>query len=199
MKAANEYGSVPEPGTVHIERLLPGPAERIWAYLTEGDKRRQWLAGGDMKLSHGGALELVFNNSELTKNDDAAPAKYEAQACEVSLHGLIIECERPRLLSYSWGMGDDASEVRFELTPRGKDVLLAVTHRRIDSRDAMVSIGAGWHAHLGILADRLSGREPDGFWRTHTRLERDYEKIIPASAAWTGGAAVQASEAAAQP
>ena len=26
-----------EPGTVKLERLLPGPVERVWAYLTESD------------------------------------------------------------------------------------------------------------------------------------------------------------------
>ena len=25
-----------EPGTVRLERLLPGPVERVWAYLTDG-------------------------------------------------------------------------------------------------------------------------------------------------------------------
>ena len=34
-----------EPGTVKMERLLPGPVERVWAYLTESDKRARWLAG----------------------------------------------------------------------------------------------------------------------------------------------------------
>ena len=28
-----------EPGTVKMERLLPGPVERVWAYLTESKKR----------------------------------------------------------------------------------------------------------------------------------------------------------------
>ena len=28
-----------EPGTVKLERLLPGPVERVWAYITESDKR----------------------------------------------------------------------------------------------------------------------------------------------------------------
>jgi hypothetical protein len=35
------YGVLTEPATRAIERLLPGPIERIWAYLTESDLRRQ--------------------------------------------------------------------------------------------------------------------------------------------------------------
>ena len=44
------YGRLIEPATLKIERLLPGPIERVWAYLTESDLRRQWLASGEMPL-----------------------------------------------------------------------------------------------------------------------------------------------------
>ena len=40
------YGVLTEPATLKIQRLLPGPIERVWAYLTESDLRRQWLAAG---------------------------------------------------------------------------------------------------------------------------------------------------------
>lgn len=29
------------PDTLRIERILPGPIERIWPFLTESDKRKQ--------------------------------------------------------------------------------------------------------------------------------------------------------------
>ena len=32
--------------TLTVERTLPGPIERVWAYLTEPDKRARWLGGG---------------------------------------------------------------------------------------------------------------------------------------------------------
>ncbi len=34
------------PTTLTVERTLPGPIERVWAYLTEPDKRARWLGGG---------------------------------------------------------------------------------------------------------------------------------------------------------
>ena len=40
------HGVLTEPATVEIRRLLPGPVERVWAYLTESELRRQWLAAG---------------------------------------------------------------------------------------------------------------------------------------------------------
>jgi uncharacterized protein YndB with AHSA1/START domain len=44
---------------LRIQRLLPGPIERVWAYLTESDLRRQWLASGTMQLQPGASFELV--------------------------------------------------------------------------------------------------------------------------------------------
>ena len=80
-----------EPGTVKMERLLPGPVERVWAYLTESDKRATWLAAGEFDLRLGGAIRLEFDNSKLP-NDPDTPAKY--QRCSAlhetsSLHGLV--------------------------------------------------------------------------------------------------------------
>ena len=38
------YGALSEPATLTIQRMLPGPIERVWSYLTESDLRRKWLA-----------------------------------------------------------------------------------------------------------------------------------------------------------
>ena len=35
----NDYGELLDENTVRFERLLPGPIERVWSYLTEGEKR----------------------------------------------------------------------------------------------------------------------------------------------------------------
>ena len=40
-------------------------------------------------------------------------------------------------------------------------VLLRFTHRKLgDDPTILISFGAGWHTHLGILADRLAGNPP---------------------------------------
>jgi uncharacterized protein YndB with AHSA1/START domain len=53
------FGSLSEDATLTLERLLPGSVDRVWAYLTESDLRRQWLAAGPMDLRVGGAVELA--------------------------------------------------------------------------------------------------------------------------------------------
>ncbi|MET0754711.1 MAG: SRPBCC family protein [Pseudoxanthomonas sp.] len=175
------YATVVAPHTVRIERTLPGPIERVWAFLTESDKRRQWLAAGDMELKEGGSVEHVFRNSELTGHDGSPPPKYAAHAGESRMRGRITACKLHTLLAYDWGEGEGAtpSHVRFELTPRGDEVQLVVVHSRLPDREQMLSVAGGWHTHLGILVDRLEGREPPGFWETHSRLEAEYETLIP--------------------
>ena len=68
----------------------------------------------------------------------------------------------------------------FELTPRGSDVLLVLTHRRIADHKTLLGNAAGWHSHFGILEDNLNGREPRPFWTTHAKLEAEYQRRIPA-------------------
>lgn len=178
--AIGEYGVVTGPGTVRIERLLPGPIERIWAYLTESEKRGKWLAPGEMDLRVGGRVELKFFHAHLSA-EKTPPEKYKQYQKGATVYGRITRCEPPRLLSYSWGGGpSEDSEVTFELTPGGKEVLLVLTHRRLGDRTTMVSVAGGWHTHLGILIDHLNGVEPRPFWSTHAKLEAEYEKRFAA-------------------
>ena len=173
-----DFGVTPAAATFRIERLLPGQIERVWAYVTVPEKRGTWLASGPMNLRVGGSVELNFRHAGLSA-EKTPPEKYKKFDGH-TLRGRITRCEPPRLLSFTWGDDADASEVTFELTPRQNDVLLVLTHRRLGDRAMMVNVAGGWHVHLGILADRLEGREPRPFWSTHTRLAAEYEKRITA-------------------
>ena len=178
----NDYGSLIANDTIRFERLLPGPIERVWAYLVESDKRGLWLASGSTSARVGGAIELNFRNAELSNGDDRAPEKYCAYENSGRVVGTITQYDPPKVLAYTWSDADDeskedSSEVRFELTPHGDRVSLVLTHRRLCA-DAMTSVAGGWHTHLGILEDRLHAREPRPFWRTHTQLEAEYERRL---------------------
>lgn len=175
-----DYGVTTAPDAVRIERMLPGPIERVWAYLTEPAKRATWFAGGATELCVGGAMALDFHNDRLTEGDDAPPPKYAKYGGPITMTSHVTACEPPRLLAYTWGEENGGnSEVRFELTPRGDQVHLVLTHRRLRDRDALLSVSGGWHAHLDILVALLEGRDPPKFWRSHSRLEAEYERRIP--------------------
>lgn len=169
----DEHGTEIEPDTFRIERLLPGPVERIWAYLTESEKRRKWFGAGLMEPRVGGRVELQFRFSELTS--EKTPSGQDA-SCNVP--GRVTQYDPPCLLSYTWGDGPDASEVTFQLTPQGKNVLLVIIHRRLGDRTKMVRVGSGWHAHLDIFEDHLGGRNLRPFWATRARLQEQYSERL---------------------
>ena len=52
------YATLSDASTLQIQRVLPGPVERVWAYLTDGELRRQWLAAGEMRLEPGASHAL---------------------------------------------------------------------------------------------------------------------------------------------
>ena len=168
-----DYARVVAPQTVRLQRLLPGPIERVWAYLAESDLRRQWLAAGDMPPEAGAAFTLTWRNDGLTDPPGRKPDGFDA---EHSLDSTLIDCDPPRRLAFTWGDGD----VAFDLEPRGDKVLLTVVHRGISDRRNMLMVGAGWHQHLDTLVARVSGQAPEPFWGGWTRLRDEYEQRIPA-------------------
>ena len=81
--------------------------------------------------------------------------------------GYISGCDPSRVLSSTGAKPGEDSEVTFEFTPRGADVIMVLTHRRLADGDAMASIiTSGWHTHVGLLIDILNGHELSGFWST---------------------------------
>ena len=74
------YGTLIEPTTLKIQRLLPGPIERVWSYLTESELRRQWLASGQMQAGVDTAFELTWRNDELTDPPGRRPVTAPADA-----------------------------------------------------------------------------------------------------------------------
>jgi uncharacterized protein YndB with AHSA1/START domain len=170
----NAYGVLIEPATLKIQRLLPGPIERVWGYLTESELRRKWLAAGEMEMKVGAPFELVWRNDELTDPPGQRPPGFGA---ERRMQSRITELDPPRKLAFAWeGSGD----VSFELEPKGMEVLLTVIHRRLPDSGNLLGVGAGWHMHLNVLVARATGKEPAPFWDGLSLLRKEYDRRIRA-------------------
>jgi uncharacterized protein YndB with AHSA1/START domain len=168
------HGALIEPATLKIQRLLPGPIERVWAYLTDSELRRKWLAAGQMEMKVGAPFEFVWRNNELTNPPGQRPPGFGE---EHRMQSRITEFDPPRRLAFTWqGSGD----VSFELEPKGSKVLLTVIHRRLPDRATMLKVGAGWHMHLDVLVARATGEQPEPFWDGWSRLKNEYDRRIPA-------------------
>ena len=173
----SHYGERVDEKTVRFERLLPGPLERVWDYLTDSDKRATWFAGGETELRVGGKVEMNFHNASLsTKPDIDPPEKYRDLPEKMSFGGTVTRCEPPLVLAHTWDFEGGQSEVCYELEEAGDQVRLVLTHRKLASFDEVLSVSGGWHTHLDILEDVLEGREPDAFWKAHAPLEDEYKR-----------------------
>jgi uncharacterized protein YndB with AHSA1/START domain len=146
--ALRAYGTLIDAHTIRFERDLPGPIERVWAYLTESDLKATWIAPGEIPSEVGGERTTTWEGA------DGEPGG-----------GLTLRTrvfDPPRLLEYDWiehnapGGAIRNSVVRFELEPDGERVHLTLTHRALPV-DSYTTIGAGWHAHLDTLGAQLDG------------------------------------------
>lgn len=172
--AVSAYGELTEPRTLTIQRVLPGPVERVWRYLTDSELRRKWLAAGDMLPVAGSAFTLTWRNDQLSDPPGQRP---QGWAEEHSMESRVVEVDPPRKLVITWGK---EGEVSFTLSTRndGK-TLLTLVHRNLPGRPDLLNIAGGWHSHLDILVARVSGQDPQSFWDYWTRVRSEYDKRLP--------------------
>lgn len=166
----NARATLIKPSTIRFERLLPGPVERVWAYLVESEKRSKWLAGGEFELRVGGKIELIFENDKLSDESRNFGTK--------RFEGRITQLEPLRLLAHTWKWGEGDSNVIYRLEPRGKDVLLSIQHQLPEDGGINRGVAGGWATHVGILADLLEGKKPRSFWSTHDREVKAFEATL---------------------
>jgi uncharacterized protein YndB with AHSA1/START domain len=177
MKTTNDYGKFTGPAEVRLVRLLPGPIERIWEYLTDPEKRSRWVAGGVIEPRQGGKVTLHFLHRNLAP-DETPPEDYKnVHENGMTMEGTVLRYEPPRALAYTFGSTGE-SEVLFELIPQGSQVRLVVTHRsRGGDIPYITEFASGWHSHLAQLAAQLAGEPRPPFWATHLRLLAEYEEL----------------------
>ena len=109
------YGVITEPATVRLQRLLPGPIEKVWSYITDSELRGKWLATGPMDLRVGGAYRVHMRKPDGT---------------ETRLVGVYREVDPPKKLVYTWAwetspeMGETLVTVEFLERGRATEVVL---------------------------------------------------------------------------
>jgi uncharacterized protein YndB with AHSA1/START domain len=173
----NDYGRVIGPRAVQFERVLPGPIERVWKYLTEPNLRKTWFADGPMDCRIGGAITFHFQHQRITDFTEALPERFKMMADgPIVSHGTITVWEPPRRLAFTW---EPDSEVAIDLVASGPEVQLTLTQTKLATRAEMVDVSSGWHVHLGVLAERLDGKTPAPFWPRVERAEHEYAEHIP--------------------
>jgi len=155
-----DFATITERSTILFERHLPGPIERVWAYLTDPKLLATWFSGGAVADRVGGDVRFGIGAT-----------------------GRITIYEPPHVLEYTWSeeeasVGPVAGAlVRWELFPEGSGARLTLTHSRLPENEVLAH-GAGWHAFLQRLAACLDGRDPEPIESLFARLKVEYESVV---------------------
>ena len=182
----DSYATRPDEQSVQFVRILPGPIERIWEFLWDGQKRGEWFASGDMPTRPGESFEMFFKHSTLSPNQAPPPEKFiEMDKTGHKSRNVLLAYDPPHRLVFSFGPDAQAdSEVEFLLTQEGEPadnkIRFTLNHRRIPDRNFAVMVSGGWHSHLAILQDKAEGKVPPAFWDVWRRTENVYDKRYPA-------------------
>ncbi len=169
-------GTLHDLHTVEFKRLIPGPIELAWDYLTKPELLKTWFADVTLEPRLGGAVSVRF--AEDTCGDGAD-----------GVHGTIREFRPPYAIAFSWirprAQADgsiqhvDEGEVRFELAERGEKVLLTLLHSRQPTEE-LTGHSAGWHAYLDNLQSLISGGDRINFAAVIRRVRPGYEERVAA-------------------
>jgi uncharacterized protein YndB with AHSA1/START domain len=138
---------------VQIRRRVRGGAEDIFDLWTKPDLMARWMSPfpgavnckASCDLRPGGAFSLVMSSAESNR--------------EVS--GTYVQIDRPRKLVFTW-IGPLTNHVNtlvtVELTPRGDETDLVLTHERLPTAAIHEGHTKGWGNILDHLADAVSNR-----------------------------------------
>jgi uncharacterized protein YndB with AHSA1/START domain len=159
----SDLASIHSDGTLNFIRRLPGPIERVWAYLTDPTFLAKWFSEGAVADYVGGDVRF-----------------------EMGANGRITAIHPPRLLEYTWNEADASvgpvsdALVRWELANEGDRVRLTLTHSRLPEAEVFAH-AAGWHAFLERLSASVGNREAEPVMELFARFKADYAPMVQAA------------------
>lgn len=119
-----------------MSRNLNHPPEKVWPWLADPDRLRQWSpAIPDRPL------------------DSPGPAQVQETAADPVLDGEVLTVDPPRELIHRWGPDDI---LRWRIEPTGNGCRLTLEHSMSDRGNASGNAG-GWHICLDTLTLAVDG------------------------------------------
>jgi uncharacterized protein YndB with AHSA1/START domain len=118
-----------------MDRDLAHPPERVWPWLTDPDRLRQWSP-------------IVPDRAF----DEVGPRQVRENPGDEPVTGEVLVVNPPHELVHRWG--DDT--VRWRLSPTATGCRLTLEQTMAD-RDRAAGNAAGWHVCLDVLDGTLAG------------------------------------------
>lgn len=137
-----------------MARLLPHPADRVWAMLTDPDRLAAWSP--------------VVPDRPLTS---IGPATARESQDAPAVDAEVLVCRPPRELVHRWG----PDILRWLLEANSDGTRLTLEHA-IDDPGMRAPNAAGWHLLLAVLDAALAG-EPVSRVVGHDAVPYDIDKI----------------------
>ena len=176
----DNFGKLVDPQTVVFERLLPGPVERVFAFLWDEDKRKLWFTSGAMPTKAGTRFAMHWHHRNYSPRPSIAPEQMKAMDENGhSDHMTLLAYEPPHRLVYTFNEDkhpENPSQVEFMLKPEGDKVRLILTHSKVPDRGFALGVSRGWHSHLDVLEYQLRNETPPGFWDIWRQYDGVYDK-----------------------
>jgi uncharacterized protein YndB with AHSA1/START domain len=127
---------------VRFDRVVPGPAEKVWAILSDTKWLPAWYGEGAIEPAVGGKVELMAGH----------------------IRGVVTQWDPPQRLAYSWNVfnpGDMTSPypesyLTLTLAPSGNDVALVLEHLPVLERFVRLN-AMGWHTYLDMVTAAAQG------------------------------------------
>ncbi|CAN5664469.1 SRPBCC family protein [soil metagenome] len=130
---------------IRFERYLAHPKEKVWRYLTDPDKLRDWLAAAELELTEGGRVTLRWQNTDTEGNYAVA-------------RGTITRLEPPTLIEMDT---DIHGLLTWELEDDGTGCILRFSASNDLPDEYLALVLAGWHIHFDFLEEALDGQAVD--------------------------------------
>lgn len=161
------------PAQLEIVRQLPASCERVWQYLVDPTLRQQWFCAGETGRQPGELFEMDFDHRRLSAN---APPEGMECGDPICIQGTLVTYNPPHELAYLWPEeSGPGTLVTIKLEPFGEHTRLQLTHERLENPEFRRQAASGWHAHLDLLLDLLSGKDARDFWLHYGKLKSEYE------------------------
>ncbi len=151
---------MPESLTVQLRRLLDASPERIWEAWTQPDLMVQWFSPMGMITSAAEADVQVGGRYRIhmARSPQGPPPPPQFGDVLVA-EGVYQQVDHPRLLTFTWswaGWGE-RSLVRIELSRRGRQTELLLTHSRLADEESRAFHEKGWRSTLDKLRLSITG------------------------------------------
>lgn len=149
--------------TITFERHLSHPIEKVWAALTEPEKRAVWFGPTTIEPEKGGTLITTA---------EGPPAPEEVRKTMAT----ILTWEPPNVFEYKEEASNVGSTiVRFELKAKDDMTILLMTNSRLKPEDAH-GYAPGWHAFLDRFEASLNKEELPEWGKRYGEVQAEYAK-----------------------